>query len=166
MLHLVAYGVTNMAVFLGIAVVYNATGKDDIANLAGLSRRAPFLSAVMAVSFFSLAGLPIFAGFISKFYLFNAVALQGLLWLAGLAIFTSLISLYYYLNVVRQIYVEDAPDPTPISMPKLTVGVMGVLFLAIIFLGVYPAPLMEAIQHASDALMSSESPIGLSQALR
>ncbi|HIO62662.1 MAG TPA: NADH-quinone oxidoreductase subunit N, partial [Dehalococcoidia bacterium] len=166
MLHLVAYGVTNMAVFLGIAVVYNATGKDDIANLAGLSRRAPFLSAVMAVSFFSLAGLPIFAGFVSKFYLFNAVALQGLLWLAGLAIFTSLISLYYYLNVVRQIYVEDAPDPTPISMPKLTVGVMVVLFLAIIFLGVYPAPLMEAIQHASDALMSSESPIGSSQALR
>ena len=166
MLHLVAYGVTNMAVFLGIAVVYNATGKDDIANLAGLSRQAPFLSAVMAVSFFSLAGLPIFAGFVSKFYLFNAVALQGLLWLAALAIFTSLISLYYYLNVVRQMYIEDASDPTPILMPKLTVGVMGVLFLAIIFLGVYPVPLMEAIQHASDALMSSESPIGLSQGLR
>lgn len=166
MLHLVAYGVTNMAVFLGIATVYNATGTDDMKGLAGLSQRAPFLSAVMAVSFFSLSGLPIFAGFTSKFYLFNAAAVQGLLWLAGLAIFTSLISLYYYLNVVRQMYIEDAVDPTPIAVPKLTLGVLGVLFLAIIFLGVYPAPLMEAIQHASDALMSAESVIGLSQSLR
>jgi len=166
MLHLVAYGVTNMAVFLGIATVYNSTGRDDIAGLAGLSRRAPFLSAVMAVSFFSLAGLPIFAGFISKFYLFNAVALQGLLWLAGLAIFTSLISLYYYLNVVRQIYIEAPIDPEPIAVPKLTIGVLGILFISIIFLGVYPAPLMEAIQHASDALMSSEFAIGLSQSIR
>ena len=51
-------------------------------------------------------------------------------------------------------------------MPKLTTGVLGILFLAIIFLGVYPAPLMDAIQHASDALMSSGSAIGLSQSLR
>ena len=97
MFHLVAYGITNLALFLGLTSVYNVTGKDDIADLSGLGQRAPLVAMVIASALFSLGGLPIFAGFISKFYLFNAAASQGLLWLAGLAIFTSLVSLYYYL---------------------------------------------------------------------
>ena len=150
MLHLVAYAVTNMAVFMAIAAVYNATGKEAISDFAGLAQRAPMVAMVLAVAFFSLAGLPIFAGFTSKFYLFTAAATQGLLWLAGLAIVTSLISLYYYLVVVRQMYIETAEDPTPISVPWLTTAALGVLFAGIVLLGVYPAPLMEAIQAASD----------------
>ena len=156
MLHLVAYGVTNMAAFLSIAAIYNMTGKDEIADLAGVARRAPTVAVVFAAALFSLAGLPIFAGFASKFYLFNAAANQGLLWLAGLAIFTSLISLYYYLMVVRQMYIEPAEDPTPIRVPRLTTGVLVVLLAGMVFVGVYPAPLMEAIQNASDVLMSSQ----------
>jgi NADH-quinone oxidoreductase subunit N len=163
MLHLVAYGVTNMAAFLAVSAVYNITRKEDIADLAGLARRAPHLAAVLAVALFSLAGLPIFAGFTSKFYLFNAAATQGLLWLAGLAIFTSLISLYYYLNVVRQMYIESAEDMTPIPVPRLTTAVLTVLFIGIVFLGVYPAPLMDAIQHASDAIMSAQGVLLLVQ---
>ena len=163
MLHLVAYGVTNMAAFLSISAVYNVTGKEGIADLAGLSRRSPHVAMILAVALFSLAGLPIFAGFASKFYLFTAAAAQGLLWLAGLAIFTSLISLYYYLNVVRQMYIETGDDMSPIRVPWLTTGVLGVLFLGIVFLGVYPAPLMEAIQYASDAIMSSEGVLFLVQ---
>ena len=157
MLHLVAYAVTNLAVFLCLAAVYNVTGREDIAGLAGLARRAPLLGLVMAVALFSLAGLPIFAGFASKFYLFNAVAASGLLWLAGLAILASLISLYYYLMVVRQMYIETAEDPTPIFVPRTTSVVLAVLLVGIVFIGVYPAPLMEAIQHASDVLLSADS---------
>ena len=163
MLHLVAYGVTNMAAFLAVSAVYKITRKEDIADLAGLARRAPHLAAVLAVALFSLAGLPIFAGFTSKFYLFNAAATQGLLWLAGLAVFTSLISLYYYLNVVRQMYIESAEDMTPIPVPRLTTGVLTVLFMGIVFLGVYPAPLMDAIQHASDVIMSAQGVLLLVQ---
>ena len=163
MLHLVAYGVTNLAIFLGITAVYNATGKDDIADLAGLARRAPFVAMVMAAALFSLGGLPIFAGFVSKFYLFTAAASQGLLWLAGLAMFTSLVSLYYYLNVVRQMYIEEAEDPARLPVPRLTLGVLGVLFLAIVFLGVYPAPLLDVIQHATDAILTSSEVFGLVQ---
>lgn len=151
-LHLVAYAVTNMAAFLCLAAVFNITGRDDIAGMAGVARRAPLVGMVFAVSLFSLAGLPIFVGFTSKFYLFNAAAAQGLLWVAGVAIFASLISLYYYLMVVRQLYIEPAEDATSIPVPRLTLGVLGALFAGMIVLGVYPAPLMRAIQHASDAL--------------
>lgn len=157
MFHLVAYAVTNMAAFLSVSTIYDATGGEEIKDFAGIARRAPLVAMVFAVSLFSLAGLPIFAGFASKFYLFTAAATQGLLWLAGLAIFTSLLSLYYYLMVVRQMYIEPAEDPTPIRVPRMTFGVLGVLLLGIIFLGVYPAPLLDAIQHASDAILSAES---------
>jgi len=152
MLHLVAYAVTNMAAFLCLAAVFNITGRDDIAGMAGVARRAPLVGLVFAVSLFSLAGLPIFVGFTSKFYLFNAAASQGLLWVAGVAIFASLISLYYYLMVVRQLYIEPADEAARIHVPRLTLGVLGALFAGMIVLGVYPAPLMRVVQHASDAL--------------
>ena len=152
MLHLVAYGITNMAAFLAVAAMFNVTGSEEVASLAGTARRAPVVAVVMAVALFSLAGLPIFAGFASKFYLFTAAASQGLLWLAGLAIFTSLISLYYYLMVVRQMYIEPADDPARVRIPRATVALLGLLFAGMVLVGVYPAPLLDAIQSASDAL--------------
>ncbi len=157
MLHMVAYGITNMAAFGAITAIFNATGKDDIEDLAGLAQRSPFIAMVLTAALFSLAGLPIFAGFVSKFYLFNAAATQGLLWLAGLAIFTSLISLYYYLNVIRVMYISEPTDSSRIAVPRLTIGVLAVLFVAMLVVGVYPAPLLEAIQEASDAVLSSDS---------
>ena len=162
MLHLVGYAVTNMAAFLCLAAVYNITGREDIAGMAGVARRAPLVGMVFAASLFSLAGLPVFVGFTSKFYLFNAAAAQGLLWVAGVAIFASLISLYYYLMVVRQLYIEPAPSeenaaaatiPAPIPAPRLTLGLLGALFGGMVALGVYPAPLMQAVQYASAALL-------------
>lgn len=154
MLHLVSYAVTNMAAFLCIAAIYNMTGRDDIAGMAGVARRAPLVGLAFAASLFSLAGLPVFAGFTSKFYLFNAAAAQGFLWAAGIAIFASLISLYYYLMVVRQLYIEPASDAAPIASPRLTLGTLAALLAGMVALGVYPAPLMWAIQHASDALLA------------
>ena len=152
MFHLVAYGITNMAAFLAVAAMFNVTGSEEVASLAGAARRAPMVAMVMAVALFSLAGLPLFAGFASKFYLFSAAASQGLLWLAGLAIFTSLISLYYYLMVVRQMYIEPADDPARVRIPRATVALLGLLFVGMVLVGVYPAPLLDAIQSASDAL--------------
>ena len=107
--YLVVYAVTNLVVFAGVTAYYNRTGQDDIADLAGLADRQPYVAAAIAIGLFSLAGLPIFAGFTAKFYLFAAVADGGFLWLAGIAIFTSLVSLYYYLQVMRQMYIEPAP---------------------------------------------------------
>ena len=109
--YLVVYAVTNLVVFAGVTAYYNRTGRDDIVDLAGLADRQPYVAAAIAIGLFSLAGLPIFAGFTAKFYLFAAVADGGFLWLAAVAIFTSLVSLYYYLQVMRQMYIEPAPVP-------------------------------------------------------
>ena len=159
--HIVAYAIANMAAFLCIGTVYNISGKDGIEDFTGLAKRSPGMAMVMTAALFSLAGLPIFAGFTSKFYLFSVAAVQGLLWLAGIAIFTSLISLYYYLMVIRRMYIESTEDELPIQLPRLTSGLLAVLFLGIVLLGIYPAPLMEVIYYASDAVLSSESVVGL-----
>jgi formate hydrogenlyase subunit 3/multisubunit Na+/H+ antiporter MnhD subunit len=104
----VGYSVTNFVVFGGLISFFNMTGKEMMTDLAGLGGTQPFLAASMAIGLFSLAGLPIFAGFAIKFYLFTAVADEGFLWLSGLAVFASLVSLYYYLQIIRQIYIAPA----------------------------------------------------------
>ena len=100
-----------------------------------------------------------------KFYLFTAVATEGYLWLAALAIFSSLIGLYYYLNVMRQIYIEPAikgddggdlleQHPALTRRPSLPlIVVLGSGSAAMIWLGVYPKHLIEAIEAASRAIM-------------
>ena len=165
MFYLVGYSITNLVVFGAIISFFNMTGKEMIADLGGLADHQPFLAASLAIGLFSLAGLPIFAGFIMKFYLFTAVATEGLLWLAALAVFSSLISLYYYLQVLRQVYIEPAPAgdgggdlleeyPALARRPSLTLlTVLGSGMAAILWLGVYPRPLIEAIEAASRAVM-------------
>jgi NADH-quinone oxidoreductase subunit N len=168
--YLVGYAITNMVVFAALISYYNKTGQEEIADFAGLADRQPFLAAAIAISLFSLGGLPIFVGFTIKFYLFTAIATEGFLWLAGLAIFSSLISLYYYLQVIRQMYIQPAlaasgsaaveHHGTPaVAVPSLcrpsalilTVLVLGLL--AVLWLGVYPAPLLEAIEASSRAIL-------------
>ena len=152
-LHLAGYSVTTMAAFLAIIAVFNITGKENIPDFAGMAKRAPFVAMALSISLFSLAGLPFFAGFTTKFYLFTAAATQGLLWLVGLAMLNSLISLYYYLVVIRQMYIQPAEDNTPIKVPKLTSGVLAALVLGIFLIGIYPGPLVKAIQSASSVII-------------
>ncbi len=156
-LHLVGYAVTSFAAFLAIIAFYNQTGRDDIPAYAGLADRSPIVAGSLTVALFSLAGLPFFAGFTTKFYLFTAAADGGYLWLAGLAATASLISLYYYLMVIKQMYIHDAEDAAPLPVPALTKGVLAVLVLAVIVIGVYPGPLVDAIDAASRSLLAASA---------
>ena len=170
MLYLVGYSVTNLVVFAGLIAFFNTTGREMITDLAGLADRQPFLAASIAMGLFSLGGLPIFAGFAIKFYLFTAIADAGFLWLAALAIFSSLVSLYYYLQVIRQMYIQPAwaaPEENPEKPPEEAVAatsltaapsatmlsVLGVGVAAMVWIGVYPSPLLEPIEAASRAIL-------------
>ncbi|MED5568934.1 MAG: NADH-quinone oxidoreductase subunit N [Chloroflexota bacterium] len=167
MLYLVGYSLTNMLVFAGLISFFNMTGKDEIADFRGLADGQPFLAATIAIGLFSLGGLPIFAGFTIKFYLFTALASQGMLWLAGLAIFSSLISLYYYLQVIRQMYIRPVeevaeaiaggevhvPEGTDASTSPLILAVQAVTLMGVLWVGVYPGPFLMVIDAASHAIL-------------
>jgi len=151
--HLIGYGVTNLAVFLVIIIVYNSTKKEEIVDFAGLSERAPFVAMALSVGLFSLAGLPFFAGFTTKFYLFTAVADEGLLWLVGLAITNSLISLYYYLLIIKQMYMHSYTASDTVEVSRLNGAVLWILVMGIVVIGIYPGPLVKAIEAATAAIL-------------
>src|SRR6185437_6510473 len=134
---------------------YNATGKDEIPDYYGMADRQPFLALVLTIGLFSLAGLPLFAGFFTKFLLFQAVALHGMLWLTGFAVVNSMISLYYYLLVIKQLYLgsEDSDRPR-FSLSVVWNGVLGVGMLGIFFIGIWPFPLLKAADKAVSVIFT------------
>ncbi|MEE9199479.1 MAG: NADH-quinone oxidoreductase subunit N [Dehalococcoidia bacterium] len=152
LLYIVGYSATTFAAFVCIIVYFNLTGKEQIVDYAGLAERAPLVALCLTISLFSLAGLPFFAGFTIKFYLFTAAARQGLLWLVAIAMVNSLISLYYYLMVVKQMYLRPAAETGRLKIPPLTtavlLGLVGVIFLV----GVYPGPIASLIEEATPLL--------------
>lgn len=156
-LYIVGYSATTFAAFVCIIAYSTLTGKEEIADYAGLAERAPFMALVMTISLFSLAGLPFFAGFTVKFYLFTAAAREGLLWLVAIAMINSLISLYYYLMVIKQMYLHPPQESTRLKISPLTtillIGLVGVIFL----IGIYPAPIEGLIQEATPILFPGAS---------
>jgi NADH-quinone oxidoreductase subunit N len=155
LVHLAGYAVTNLVVFGAVIAIYNATGKDEIPDYYGMADRQPFLALVLTIGLFSLAGLPLFAGFFTKFLLFQAGALHGMLWLTGFAVVNSMISLYYYLLIIKQLYLgsEDSDRPR-FSLSVIWNGVLGVGMLGIFFIGIWPFPLLKAADKAVSVIFT------------
>ncbi len=148
LLHLAGYTVTGLAAFLCVTVYQNLTGAEDIDGYAGMAQRSPLLALGLTMALFSLAGLPLFAGFTTKFYLFTAVAAQGGLGLVALAVVNSLVSLYYYLRVVRQLYIAEPADASRLPLPRIAAGALVALMVLVVLVGVYPYPLEAIIEVA------------------
>lgn len=97
---------------IGAFAVISALEKKDEMNLeisdyAGIAKSQPFLATAMAMFMFSLAGIPPFAGFFGKYFLFKAAIDAGFTWLTIVAVVASVISVYFYLSVIVQMYFKD-----------------------------------------------------------
>ncbi len=154
LLHMTGYVITNVCAFTAIIAYHNATGAEEIRDFRGMSDRAPLLAAVTAVAMFSLAGMPLFAGFLTKFIFFQSVAANHYYWLAGVAVVSSFISLYYYLQILRVAYVNTAPDSSRFHVPFITQAAVVILALGVFFVGLYPAPLFNVTDSVSKVLFS------------
>jgi NADH-quinone oxidoreductase subunit N len=150
--HLVGYAVTSFAAFLVIVIAENRAGAEEVADYAGLAERAPFAAFALTAAFFSLAGLPLLAGFVTKFYLFLAAAEAGLLWLVAIAVTMSVVSLYYYLMVIRQMYVVPPLKVGALGMTATERGLLALLLTATIAIGVAPGPLFTVVRSAVSPL--------------
>ena len=136
--YMLMYVVTNTLIFAVIIVFTNQTGSETIADMAGLSRRSPWLALAMTVGLLSLAGIPPTAGFYGKFLLFRAAVDAELAWLALIGVLNSIIALYYYLVVVKVMYVDRSPDEEElISMPEPYPFVIGVASTVVVLLGTF-----------------------------
>ena len=112
--YVIIYIAANLAVFGIIGIVEQHTGgKTDRSVYAGLYQTNPRLAFGMTLALFSLAGIPPFAGFFSKFFVFAAAFHAGHWLVVFLALVNTIISLYYYLLVVKAMYITPNDSPVP-----------------------------------------------------
>lgn len=108
MYYILVYVFSNLAAFGVTQAIENKTGMVSIDDYRGLSKSNPALAFCMMLAMFSLAGIPPFAGFFSKFFIFTAAINQGsiaIYVLVLIALINTIISLYYYLLVVKSMYI-------------------------------------------------------------
>lgn len=115
----------------------------DLKDYSGLAKTNPLIAAIMAVFMFSLAGIPPFAGFFGKYYLFAAAIQEGYLWLTIIAVLSSIISMYYYIGLIIYMYFKDSPEDSP----KAEIGPAAItLFCTVaglVVFGVFPSILID-----------------------
>jgi NADH-quinone oxidoreductase subunit N len=152
--YLVAYVVTTLGAFGVVTVLSSRDGDaDDLEAYRGLLWRRPALGVAFSATLLSLAGIPLTAGFIGKFYVLTA-GVASAMWALVLSVaITSAIGLFYYLRVVVVMFADPAVAPAApgfpaASLPLASGLVVALLFLLLLWLGVYPAPLSHLIQAA------------------
>jgi NADH-quinone oxidoreductase subunit N len=152
MFYVITYVMTTLGTF-GLIMYLSGRGfeSDDINDLAGLGRRAPWLAGVMTLFMFSLAGVPPMVGFYAKLAILQALVSTGqgaYIALAVFAVLMSLIGAFYYLRVVKVMYFDEAATVVP--QPRST-GISTVLALngaAVLVLGILPGGLVAMCRDA------------------
>ena len=109
--YVLIYMFANLAVFTVITIVALRAGKFTLEDYNGLYTTNPKLAFLMTLALFSLAGIPPFAGFFSKFFIFAAAFEGGFHLLVFIALINTIISLYYYLKIVKAMYINKSDEP-------------------------------------------------------
>lgn len=153
--YLSVYVVMNLGAFMAVIAFENVGIGPDLDSYKGLGGRAPFAAVALAIFLFSLTGLPPFAGFIGKVYVFAALIDEKIYWLAIVGIFNSVVSLYYYTSIVRRMFLEKAGDDyaSPLNLGTAPLVLLGMLAVPTLLLGIYWAPLIDAAAKAAASLM-------------
>lgn len=146
--YMLAYTFMQVGAFGVVSVLEDKEGRYlSIADYEGLAARHPFTAALMALFMFSLAGLPPFAGFFGKYYLFASAVSGDMTWLAIVGVLASVVSVYFYVNVVVSMYFKDTLKETAhisISMMAWTALIIAAIF--VIGLGLVPSYVVELTQ--------------------
>ncbi len=140
MFYVLVYIFSNLGAFGVVSAMEQSTGRLTMTEYNGLYKTNPRLAFTMMLSMFSLAGIPPFAGFFSKFFIFTAALSQGsaaMYVLVLIALINTIVSLYYYLLVVKAMFINDSENPAPTFRSSCTERVaMWVCLLGICGLGI------------------------------
>lgn len=144
-IYLVIYAVMNLGAFAVVIAGAKRTQSGELSAWSGLAKVDPKMGVLVAVFFFSLAGIPPLAGWFAKFAMFRSVMIAGgpaPVALAVIAAINAVIALYYYAKVVKSVWLDDAvdfpgdPEEAPAGSLRLALGISAALTVAI---GFYPA---------------------------
>lgn len=152
MFYVVAYVLTTLGTF-GLIMFLSRQGfeSENVDDLAGLARRAPWVAGVMTVFMFSLAGIPPMVGFYAKLAILQALvstAVPGYLYLAIFAVLLSLIGAFYYLRVVKVMYFDEPSQQAPVVQGSGVTALLAANGLAVLAFGLLPGGLMAMCRDA------------------
>jgi len=151
MLYMLIYLVMNVGAFLVVILIAEATGSESMLDYRGMAKRQPLAALTLSIFLFSLTGIPPFAGFVGKWYLFYAIFERipqaGGGWYAVLALIAALntaVALFYYVRIVRAMYIDQPhTEPTPIKAPVFYQVVLAASAAAVLLFGVWWTPMVE-----------------------
>ena len=135
--YVLIYMFANLAVFTVITIVALRAGKFTLEDYNGLYTTTPKLAFLMTLALFSLAGIPPFAGFFSKFFIFAAAFEGGFHLLVFITLINTIISLYYYLKIVKAMYINKSDEPIAAfrsdnyTRASLAICTLGIVVLSI-----------------------------------
>lgn len=141
-----AYSIAGIAAFTVVIAVGKGKSADLISNFNGLGKRNPTMAIIMSIALLSMGGIPIFAGFFGKFFLFTQAISNGFITLVIFAAINSFISIYYYLKVIIAMY-SNYEDNQEEVKPTLSYTIIGSVCAALsIIMGLYPEMILQLIK--------------------
>jgi len=133
-----AYGLSSVVAFAIAIVVAGNSGSDKIEAFNGLAKRKPFVAAALTVAMLSMGGIPPFAGFFAKYYIFTEAIKNGHLWITIWAVINSIVSIYYYFKVILAMYTKDSEEVVFNIKPAYSFVII-VCVALIIIIGLLPS---------------------------
>ena len=153
--YLAAYTAANLTAFFAIAAIGNRIDSDEIADYAGMLRRAPFLAITLALALIALIGVPPTGVFIAKIYIFAAAVNTGetlMTWLVIIGVINSVVSAYYYLRIIKVMFLQPAIRSERIGASWPVNVALGLAALSMLWLGIAPDTILTAAELAVVAL--------------
>jgi NADH-quinone oxidoreductase subunit N len=152
LIYLFAYVFTNIGMFACIiGMRRNGVAVERIADLGGLGKTSPGMAAALTIFLFSVAGIPPFAGFIGKYFVFYAAVNAHLWTLAIVGMGASAVSAFYYIRIIKVMYFDSTTVELDARAPGIgVVAGLGALFTTAFFL--FPAPVVAAADAAAKAI--------------
>lgn len=148
--YLFAYTFMTIGAFAVVSVISRARKSGDSDALIGLYQRSPWLAVALTVFLLSLAGMPLTAGFLGKFYIFADTMQVHAVWLGILLFATSVVSFFYYLGWVRKVFQkEPASEVHPIRAGGVMNTLLGLCVAGTLVLGLVPAALLHALMNTT-----------------
>ncbi len=141
-IYLMAYITMNLGAFAVAMLVERTRKSESLTGFAGIGKTNPFIGICMIIFMISMVGLPPFAGFLGKLFVFKSGVESNLTWLVIFGVLTSVVSLWYYVNVIRHMYFvkyEGDENLLKIRTPKLYIFLIAVLAVFTIFMVVLPS---------------------------
>jgi NADH-quinone oxidoreductase subunit N len=129
LIYLITYLFMNLGAFLVVIEIFNRTGSFEMEDYRGLYRRSPFLTIAMSIFLLSLMGIPPFAGFFGKLFVFGAAVNKQLIWFAVVGALNSVIAVFYYARVIKAMIIEPGAETGRFQLSWTTQALMWIMLL-------------------------------------